>query len=78
MRRAVRTFSFQPRPSAVALWTLGALAVIGAGAAVANPTGPVGTRGQASFDRPSSSVLQVTNAQGTVIQWQGFPSAAAT
>lgn len=70
MRCATRRFEF--RLSELSVWTLGALAAIAAGTVYSTPTGPTVTRGQVVFDRPSASVLQVTNTPGAIIQWQGF------
>ena len=38
----------------------------------ANPTGPQVINGTATFQRPDSTTLSVTNSPGTIINWQGF------
>lgn len=40
--------------------------------AYANPTGPQIVNGAATFQRPDSRTLNVTNAPGTIINWRGF------
>ncbi|MGQ0523486.1 MAG: two-partner secretion domain-containing protein [Betaproteobacteria bacterium] len=40
--------------------------------AYANPTGPQVVNGAATFHRPDSRSLSITNAPGTIINWQGF------
>lgn len=55
----------------------GAVAACFAGnTALANPTGPAVTQGQASF-ATQGNTLTVTNAPGTVINWQGFSIAGS-
>jgi filamentous hemagglutinin family protein len=46
-----------------------------AGLAGANPNGPAVVRGQATF-QASGKTLTITNAPGTIINWQGFSIAA--
>jgi filamentous hemagglutinin family protein len=40
--------------------------------AYANPTGPQVVNGAATFHRPDSRSLSITNSPGTIINWQGF------
>ena len=40
--------------------------------ALANPTGPQVVNGAATFQRPDSRSLSITNTPGTIINWQGF------
>ena len=47
-------------------------ALLGAAAAHANPVGPSVVHGSAHFARPDAGTLDVVNAPGTIINWQGF------
>lgn len=57
--------------------TLIALGLCGAACAVlANPTGPTTVSGATLLSNPSSSVLQIVNTPGSIINWSGFSIAA--
>jgi filamentous hemagglutinin family protein len=53
-----------------------AAVLLGAGAALANPTGPTVVAGSATLT-PSGNTLTVTNSNGAVINWQGFSIGAS-
>lgn len=54
------------------LLSVAVAACFAAGIASANPTGPSVVSGAATFQQPNASTLSITNAPGTVINWQGF------
>ncbi|MCQ9373809.1 filamentous hemagglutinin N-terminal domain-containing protein [Methyloversatilis sp. XJ19-13] len=62
---------FRPKLMMV-LFELAFGATLCARPAYANPSGAAVTAGAASFAQPAPNVLQVTNAPGTVINWQHF------
>jgi filamentous hemagglutinin family protein len=74
MTRDTRRSSKRNSPQSPLILKPVALAVAlcaGAGAALANPTGPTVVNGQVSFN-PAGNLLSITNSPNSIIHWQSF------
>lgn len=52
--------------------TLSIVLLLGSQVLLANPNGAQVVRGTASFANPSANVLNVTNSNNAIINWQSF------